>query len=70
MHFDPESYREKEATKRRTEINDRIRSLSAGILAVVWGLLVGESKTSGISAIRVQLLGAAALSISAWWVSA
>lgn len=63
--FNPERPRSEDAKSRKSEISDRVRLLSTGILAVVWGLFVGESKGPGISSVRTQLLWAAGLSISA-----
>jgi hypothetical protein len=63
--FDPERYRVTAAKSRESEISDRVRLLSAGILTVVWGLFVGEPKGPNISHVRAQLLWAAGLSISA-----
>ena len=63
--FDPAGERERRAKLRRSEISDRVRILSAGILAVVWGLFVGESRGPNVLIARAQLLWATGLGILA-----
>lgn len=63
--FNPPIDRDARAARRRSELSDRVRILAAGILAVVWGLFVGESKGPNISDARVQLLWAAGLTVFA-----
>jgi len=64
---DPENERDTVLAKAREYLNDRSRVIAAGVLAVVWGLLVAEPKLAleVTPSARTIFAGAAILSLAA-----